>query len=939
MIMRHILVLIFIIILLSACGTPPVKRATLGELDVNTTQKLTNSTSPVSKSGDDIRKAYALYLKHASKNDKSRIDALGRLAALEFKLSEQILKNKNDQNSDAVEQADNNLYNAKLDRTIELFGTALRDYPDDENNDKRLYQLAKAYDQKGDFENTHAALQKLAQRYPKSKYYIESQFRLAETAFSAKKYSLAEDKYTEVIGSKKNNVFYEKSLYKRGWARFKQEFYFEAVDDFLQAINLNKFDEFQKLNPSKKDLFNEYFRAIGLSFSYMGGAASLDKYFKDTPDFKHLYYAYAHLSNIYIREERKNDAVLALQYFAQHNPASDYVPEALLKVIDIWKAGGFPSRMHTALEIFYITYHPGSKYWKKRKNIDQRIFKLVKNTLREQILTITADYHKKYLKTHKTTDYSNAKRWYENYLVHYSSYSRKDNIHYLYASLLAEHKNYADALKHYELAAYDSDIIIDKNSAYESILLTSKLSTTQQNDSDTVSWINKLVRFSTLYGQQYPNDERTANIIAHASELAYEHDMFKKTIMLTELITDNTNNSMAIKINTIKAHSYFKLAQYKDAENIYDTILKGYDLVRKNDSSIIDGLALAIYYQGKSADKKNEVQDALQHYSRISNIAPTSEIAATGMYDAISLAMQKDLWNDSIKYIREFQRLYPHHKNAYDIAKKLTVAYLNSKQDIAAARELEKLANNKQDKAYRLAALWKAGELYESNKDYQSAIRSFEKYAKNFRRPFPQYMESMFKLVKLYELNNDSVKVNLWQNTIIQADKKASNSLGSDRTRFIASSAALYLARNSHIEFSNAKLLLPLKKNLRKKKTAMQRAVNLYGRTSSYNVAETATEATHSIADIYNEFSIALLESERPKNLNDDELEQYQILLEDQAFPFEEKAIEFYEINLTYVKNGIYDKWIQKSHEQLRKLFPARYQRKARLDEYVNVLH
>ncbi len=925
------------LLLLSACGTSSVvTRPTLGDLDVNTTQKSENGASPIPKSSDEIRKAYALYLEHASKNDKSRVDALSRLAALEFKLSEQILKNKNSQNDDAVEMADNNLYNAKLDRTIELLSTAVRDYPDDKNNDKTLYQLAKAYDQKGDLENTHATLKELTKKYPNSVYYIESQFRLAENAFSRKKYSLAEDKYTDVIGSKTRSVFYEKSLYKRGWARFKQEFYFEAIDDFLRAVKLNQFDEFHKLSDTKKDLFNEYFRAIGLSFSYMGGAEPLHSYFKDNPDFKHLYYIYAHLSNIYIKEERKNDAVLALQAFAKYNPNSDYVPEALLKVIDIWESGGFSSRMNAALESFYAIYQPGSKYWKKRKNINQRIFKLVKNTLREHILTITANYHKKYLKSHKPSDFSSAARWYENYLKHYSSYSKKDNIHYLYATLLADNKNYISALKHYELAAYDSNIIIDKNAAYEAILLVSKLS---DSDKTSLSWIKKLIHFSTLYGQQYPNDERTANIIAHASEIAYKNNMFKETIMLAELTSSSISHSMAIKINTIKAHSYFKLEQYEDSENTYRSILSDYDLLQRNNSSVTDGLALAIYYQGKSAHEKNETNVAIQHYVRIAQIVPGSSIAATGLYDAISLAMKENLWNKSIEYIKEFQRLYPYHKNSYDVAKKLTVAYLNSKQDIAAAKELEKLANNEQDREYRLAALWKAGELYESNNDNTSAIRTFETYAKKFRRPFPQYMESMFKLVTLYESNNNPQKVNFWQNTIIQEDKKSSHSLGTDRTRFIASSAALYLARKSHRDFTKIKLVLPLKKSLRKKKTAMQRAVNLYGRASSYGVAETATEATHSIAEIYNEFSIALLKSERPESLNDDELEQYDILLEDQAFPFEEKAIEFYEINMTYVKNDVYDEWIQKSHAQLKKLFPARYQRESRLDGYVNVLH
>lgn len=940
--MRHITIILLTILLLSACGGPTVKRSTLRDLDINTSKESSGKTYVTPKSDDDIRKAYALYLKHASKDDKSRVDALSRLATLEFKLSEQILNNKNNDNNDAIEAADNKLYTAQLDRTIELLSTSLKDYPDEKSNDKTLYQLAKAYDQKGDFENTHETLEKLADNYPQSKYYIESQFRLAEDAFMAKKYTLSEDKYTEVIGSKKNNIFYEKSLYKRGWSRFKQEFYFEAVDDFLQVVKFNKFKNYENLSKTRKDLFNEYFRAIGLSFSYMGGAEALNDYFKANPNFKHLYYTYAHVSNIYVKEERKNDAVITLQYFAKHNSQSDHVPEALLNIISIWKQGGFASKMNIALESFYKKYHPNSKYWHKRKNVTQRIYKLVTRELRNHILTITASYHKKYQKTLTSADYSNAKRWYDNYLEHYSSTSKKDNIHYLYASLLIENNDYTNALKHYELAAYDANIIIDKTSAYESILLASKLSGLEKNSKKISILIKKLIHYSTLYSQQYPNDKRTNSIISHASEIAYKNEMFKETILLAELVAGNTLNSSTSKnINTIKAHSYFKIGQYEDAENVYRAVLKSDDASQRNSSAAIEGLAIAIYYQGKSANEKNEHYIAIQHYSRISRVSPTSSLAATGMYDAIALAMKNSLWTESIKHIKEFQRLYPRHKLSQDVTKKLTTAYLNSKQNIAAARELEKLANNNndKDKEYRLTALWKAGELYEENKDYRSAIRSFEQYAKNFRRPFPQYVESMFKLVSLYKLNDDLTNVDLWQNNIIIADKKIPTSFRTDRTIFIASSAALHLARNSYTNFTNAKLILPLKKHLKKKKLAMQRTVNLYGRASSYNVAETATEATHSIADIYNEFGNALLQSQRPKHLNDDELEQYQILLEDQAFPFEEKAIEFYEINLRHVKDGIYDEWIQKSLIRLKDLFPVRYQREAKLDGYINVLH
>ena len=48
-----------------------------------------------------------------------------------------------------------------------------------------------------------------------------------------------------------------------------------------------------------------------------------------------------------------------------------------------------------------------------------------------------------------------------------------------------------------------------------------------------------------------------------------------------------------------------------------------------------------------------------------------------------------------------------------------------------------------------------------------------------------------------------------------------------------------------------------------------------------------------------------LFASQKQKGLNVDELDQYIILLEDKAFPFEDKAIEFYEANMSHIKDGV----------------------------------
>ena len=79
------------------------------------------------------------------------------------------------------------------------------------------------------------------------------------------------------------------------------------------------------------------------------------------------------------------------------------------------------------------------------------------------------------------------------------------------------------------------------------------------------------------------------------------------------------------------------------------------------------------------------------------------------------------------------------------------------------------------------------------------------------------------------------------------------------------------------------------------------------------------------IATVYRDFGKALMASERPKKLSKDELEQYNVMLEEQAFPFEEKATELHEVNARRAASGVYDKWVKSSFDALRELRPVRY--------------
>src|SRR6185295_5357315 len=148
-----------------------------------------------------------------------------------------------------------------------------------------------------------------------------------------------------------------------------------------------------------------------------------------------------------------------------------------------------------------------------------------------------------------------------------------------------------------------------------------------------------------------------------------------------------------------------------------------------------------------------------------------------------------------------------------------------------------------------------------------------------------------------------------------------------DRSRLLAARASLELARPRDEMARAIRLTVPLDRALLAKKAAMEQALSAYARAAQYGVAEVSTPATYAMAELYRHLGKALLDSERPRDLSPDELEQYQVLLEEQAFPFEEKAIEIHESNAQRAAGGIYDDWVRKSFVALAELKPARYAR------------
>jgi Flp pilus assembly protein TadD len=80
------------------------------------------------------------------------------------------------------------------------------------------------------------------------------------------------------------------------------------------------------------------------------------------------------------------------------------------------------------------------------------------------------------------------------------------------------------------------------------------------------------------------------------------------------------------------------------------------------------------------------------------------------------------------------------------------------------------------------------------------------------------------------------------------------------------------------------------------------------------------------------------MKSERPKKLAGDQLDEYNSLLEEQAFPFEEQAISTHEINTKRVRDAVYDEGVKKSFAALAELKPGRYGKTEMMSASVDAL-
>jgi len=820
--------------------------------------------------------------------------------------------------------------------SIATYESLLREHPDYPRRDEVLYQLSKAYALEGRMAESQASLEQLAATTPASPYLAEAQFRRAERRFAARDYTGAEALYTQVTAHGAGTPFYTRALYMQGWARFKQDHYRAATEAFTASLDVLLPGDATPagLPRAGRELVEDSLRILAIMFSKQDGARTIAHTYRELGARHWEYLAYASLGEFYLAQERYDDSAGTFRAFTVEHPHSRRAHSFQLRVIEAYRDAGFERQIVGAKADYVRAFNVTGDYWRYAA---QPARDDMAPHLRRFTDELAAHHHALAQAAVPDSDgaaehYAEAARYYQLYLDSFPDDPEVPRLAFLLAESLFDARRYRDAIGTYEWLAYvHGDTARAADAAYHAVLAYDELEPGTARERDALD--RQRIAAELRFFEHFPEDGRAPGVLAHAATSLLQRDDHVAALAASSALvalSPAPPRELLTPGWLVAGHSHFALGDFEAAEQAYREGLVLMAPGDKRRTATAERLAASLYHRGEAARDLGQSDVAANHFLQAMAIAPGSDIRRSAQYDAAQSLVAAGELQEANALLTDFRERYPGDALTSGIGTTLLANHERLGQWREAARELDTLHAAEADPEVARQHLAVAAHYYEKAGDSKTAIARYRSYAHDWPRPVDTNLEAIHSLAALYAEAGEMDKRYYWLRRTMAIHDGAGDAQ-TDRSRYLAAAAAAELANVDYESFTALALTQPLDRSLPAKRAAMEQALAGFNRCTGYAVAQFATRCTYHLGAIYQQLGSALLRSERPAGLDALALEQYEMMLEEQAFPFEEQAIAIHESNAGRSRQGVYDAWVQQSFTALATLLPARYDKHERV--------
>jgi tetratricopeptide (TPR) repeat protein len=570
--------------------------------------------------------------------------------------------------------------------------------------------------------------------------------------------------------------------------------------------------------------------------------------------------------------------------------------------------------------LFVEQYGMGSDFWMLHSAQD---FPDVLQVLQSSLQELAYVYHEQAQQTGNADDYRAAEQYYRDYLAAFGDEAGAADMNFRLAELLYASGDYLQAIDEYERTAWlYADHVHAADAALGALQAGEKVRQHSAAAAGNSAVAERAIAGARRFAMTWPEHPAAPGVLAQAGTVLLEQQQYREVLRVSEqVLAAAAPPALRQAAWSMLAQADYGLEDYPAAATAYRNALQ---LASRNDPrrpALQEGLALATYKQAEQTLMRGDSRTAVTLYQQAAQLAPGSSIGSKAQYDAATALLAEAAWTQAIRMLEQFRRDYPEDSLQSEAGRKLAYAYDRSGQDSQAAAEYLRLGEDqRQPVAVQREALRRAADLFAQAGTVRQAISTCELYLERFPEPAAAAVEVMQQLAGLEANSGNDSRRQHWLEEIIRLDRAA----GTAGTRVAAAEAALGMAENRLDGFHRVQLVNPVQENLARKLQAMQQALRAFEVAIEYGVTPVTTAATYQIAGMYDGLGLALLESERPASLTAGELEEYNLLLAEQAAAFAQQAIEIYTTNAQRSANDPRDPWVEKSVQRLVELQAGR---------------
>ncbi len=915
-------------------AAPPIRSIVKEKINNEEARLPIIESEPVAPDADKALENYTRLLEMAP-DAETRAEARRRLADL--KVQRDDLEGGSSENS--AEQ---------LEQAIRIYEDLLEKRPRDARNDRVLYQLARAQQNLGDSDAAMATLQRLTTEYPDSPLAGDGHFRRADLLYRLDRYAESEAEYATVMSFEDRTPFFEPAQYMMGWSQYRQSKFDAAIATFFEILNrelpepvpLEVDDAIAGVARGKTDLARDSLRVVSLSFAALGGGMAVSEKFAKDGDPRFYPLVYNALGAMLLDKQRYTDAAEAYTAFTERYTTHTLAPTFQSRVIDAYTAGGFGELVIREKERYATTYDPDAAYWGGRP-ATKEVLAALRGHLEDLARYNHAQAQAQAQGQKRPEPFLVAARWYQRILDIYPQDPAVAEISFLLGDALLDGGRTLEAAQQYTRTAYDYGAHPKAGEAAQAAWQTYQKHARDVTPEQRPAALRQAVDSGVRLADGFPDHTSRLQVLTQSAEDLYEMRALEESVAVAGRVLEHpaaATPTLRRSAWSVTANSQFSLNDFAAAEKAYSEELALTPAGAPERSEVIEQLAASIYKQGEAARAANDLRKAVDDFLRVGQVTPTSKIRANADYDAATSLIELKDWPAATQVLESFRSRFPAHKLEADVDKNLALAYESDGKPAQAAAVFERIAARTSEAPdIRRDAAWRAALLYDEAGQPPAAARAYSAYVGAYPRPLDRSMQARSRLVELAVARGDRDQQIFWHRDIVRADHSA-GAERTDATRSLAAASSLELGRMSAVDAKRIRLTLPLEQTLAAKKTAMEAAIAALNQAAGYGFAETTTAATFEIADLYRDFAKSLMQSQRPAGLQELELEQYELLLEEQAFPFEERAIQAHESNLKRILQGRYDAWIKRSAAALTEMVPGRYAKREQREDFYDSL-